>query len=208
MDYNKEYTKLELESLFANDFSSPVFPILSNIYLKENDLSRARKVCEVGLKFNATNIDGIYMLAKINILTDNITKAEELLKTNFEKELFSIKTIKLLVEVRDALNRSKKETKKIIDTLLKIETDDSFSHQWIHDYEQCNINNKNSNAKHTEITFDISNDIASFTFYNVLKTQKYYNQANIVLNLLQSNNKIDPQIYKQEKQLISKLLHL
>ena len=173
MDYNKEYTKSELESLFANDFSSPIFPILSEIYLKENDFSRAQKVCEVGLKFDATNIDGIYMLAKINLLTDNITKAEKLLKINFEKDLFSIKTLKLLVEVRDALSRSKKETKKFIDILLKIETDDSFSHQWIHDYEQYKINNQNSNAKHTEITFNISDDIASFTFYNVLKTQKY-----------------------------------
>ena len=139
--------------------------------------------------------------------TDNIDKAEKLLKINFENDLFSIKTLKLLIEVRDALSRSKKETKKIIDRLLKIEADDSFSHEWIHHYEQNKINNQNINTKHADITFNISNDIASFTFYNVLKTQKYYNQAKIVLNLLQSNKKIDPQIYKQEKKLIRELLH-
>ena len=70
MNNDKQYTKSELESLFANDFACPMFPILSEIYLKENDFSRARKVCELGLKSDATNIDGIYMLAKIDILTE------------------------------------------------------------------------------------------------------------------------------------------
>ena len=206
MKDNQKYTKSELESLFADDFSSPIFPILSEFYLKENDISRAKKVCEIGLKFDSTNIEGIYMLAKIHILSDHITKAEKLLKINFHNNLFSIQTLKLLVEIRDTLNRSSKETKKIIDQLLLIEADDSFAHEWIHNYENNGGYDHNISPK-GDITFNISNDIASFTFYNVLKKQKYYNQAEIVLNLLQSNKKIDPQIYQQEKQLISKLLH-
>ena len=40
----------ELETMFANDFSSPVFPILAEYYLEDNQLDRALKVCKIGLK--------------------------------------------------------------------------------------------------------------------------------------------------------------
>ena len=38
-----------LETKFAEDFATPLYPILADIYLLEGDLVRARKVCEVGL---------------------------------------------------------------------------------------------------------------------------------------------------------------
>ena len=133
-------------------------------YLKENDISRAKKVCEIGLKFDSTNIEGIYMLAKIHILSDHITKAEKLLKINFHNNLFSIKTLKLLVEIRDTLNRSSKETKKIIDQLLQIEADDSFAHEWIHNYENNEGYDHNISPK-GDITFNISNDIDTWIYY-------------------------------------------
>ena len=55
----------ELEKLFANDFSSPVFPLLAEHYYKTNDYYRAKKVCEMGLKGNNNNAQGMFILAKI-----------------------------------------------------------------------------------------------------------------------------------------------
>ena len=48
--------KKMLESAFADDFASPYFPILAELYLKEGDLSRARKVCEIGLDYDLSLI--------------------------------------------------------------------------------------------------------------------------------------------------------
>ena len=72
--------KKELEKIFALDFGSPYFPLLANMYLEENDLRRAEKVCEIGLKHNPKNSDGQYVLSKVFIKNEQFIKAERLLK--------------------------------------------------------------------------------------------------------------------------------
>ena len=47
-----------LETKFADDFATPFYPILADMYLLEGDLTRAKKVCEVGLNHDSTNVDG------------------------------------------------------------------------------------------------------------------------------------------------------
>ena len=69
-----------LESKFAEDFASPFFPILADMYLLEGDLSRARKVCEVGLDHDSTNIDGKFVYAKVALAEEKFTAAEKWLK--------------------------------------------------------------------------------------------------------------------------------
>ena len=44
--------KKMLESKFADDFASPYYPMLAELYLNEGDVSRARKVCEIGLGYD------------------------------------------------------------------------------------------------------------------------------------------------------------
>ena len=55
--------KKMLEKKFADDFASPLFPILAEIYLSEGDIKRAKKVCEVGLDHDSTNTDGKFIIA-------------------------------------------------------------------------------------------------------------------------------------------------
>ena len=62
-----ENTKSELENLFAQDFSHPTFPQLAEIYLEETDFNRARIVCQTGLQAMPDNIEGQYILAKIEL---------------------------------------------------------------------------------------------------------------------------------------------
>ena len=127
MTSEAHYSKIELENMFADDFSIPQFPLLAEIYLKENDLYRAKKVCEIGLESMPDNIEAQYILAKIALLNNNIIQAERILQHCYKQKISSIKLVKLLVEVRDSLNRSKKETKKIIDYILNNIPDDSFA---------------------------------------------------------------------------------
>ena len=72
--------KKTLENRFADNFGSPLFPILADMYLAEGDIRRARKVCEVGLDHDSTNTDGKFVLARIAITEEKFTAADKLLK--------------------------------------------------------------------------------------------------------------------------------
>jgi hypothetical protein len=201
------YTKLELEEIFAQNFGSPLFPKLSNYYIEDGDLQRARKVCELGLKVLPDNIDGLYILAKIEILENQSIRAERLLKEAYNKNKASIEMTELLVKIRDSLKRSKLETQKIINSLLIIAPDNSFAHQWNQQNNLLNnnINTKKNNIPKNNFTFEISHKMASLTFYKILKKQKYYSQAKLVLETLKKSDKIASNIYNKETKIIRQL---
>jgi len=197
-----EYSKKELEHKFAEDFSNSTFPLLADLYFSEHDFERARQVCEIGLKHQDDNLDAQYILAKIELIEGNSIKSERILKSIYNSDPSFTKAIKLLIEVRDSLNRSKVETKKIIDYLLSNAADDIFAHQWLNN----NQDNLNNNTDTKIDTFRINENIISFTFYEVLKHQKYYQQAISVLNDLKAHKKIESKLYKKEIDGINKLI--
>ena len=202
MPDSQEYTKKELEHKFAQDFSNITFPQLAEIYFSEYDFNRSRLVCEIGLKHVPNNFEGQYVLAKIELIEGNTIKAERILKKIFKSNKSFYKAIKLLIEVRDSLDRSKIETKKIVDILLSQSPDDIFAHQWLKDQE--NDLPQTTNDSKVEI-FNVNPNILSVTFYEILKSQKYYQQAYHVLNDLNNTKKIDASFYKQELNVISEL---
>ena len=114
-----------LEHLFAEDFSTPLFPVLANHYLKDRQLKRARKVCEVGLKHSPKNSDGKFILAKINLYENKIVQSKQLLKQVVEENLVHIKALKILIEVMTALDRSPNSIIKYVNKLLEILPGDS-----------------------------------------------------------------------------------
>ena len=197
-----EYSKKELEHKFAEDFSNSTFPLLADLYFSEHDFERARQVCEIGLKHQDDNLDAQYILAKIELIEGNSIKSERILKSIYNLDPSFTKAIKLLIEVRDSLNRSKVETKKIIDYLLSNAADDIFAHQWLNN----NQDNLNNNTDTKIDTFRINENIISFTFYEVLKHQKYYQQAINILNDLKAHKKIESKLYKKEIDSINKLI--
>ena len=202
MSDSQEYTKKELEHKFAQDFSNITFPQWAEIYFSEYDFNRSRLVCEIGLKHVPNNFEGQYVLAKIELIEGNTIKAERILKKIFKSNKSFYKAIKLLIEVRDSLDRSKIETKKIVDTLLSQSPDDIFAHQWLKDQE--NDLPQTTNDSKVEI-FNVNPNILSVTFYEILKSQRYYKQAYNVLNDLNNTKKIDASFYKQELNVISEL---
>tara|TARA_Y100001970_G_scaffold169512_1_gene207251 strand:- start:1317 stop:1931 length:615 start_codon:yes stop_codon:yes gene_type:complete len=202
MTSNTTYSKKELEHKFAEDFSNSTFPLLAELYFSEHDFERARQVCEIGLKHQANNLEAQYILAKIELIEGNSIKSERILKSIYQIKPNFTKATKLLVEVRDSLNRSKTETKKIIDFLLSNTADDLFAHQWLNN----NQDNFHHNTDRKIDTFRINENIISFTFYEVLKQQKYYQQAVSVLNDLNDHKKIESKLYKKEIDTINKLI--
>ena len=203
-DINK-YKLSELEKVFADDFSSPRFFELATLYFNQKDSSRAIKVLKIGLDQNPNHIDARFLLAKIYLLCNEVSKEEKILNHMIKNKLYSSKTLKLLIEIRDTLNRSKIETKKIVDLLLKLYSDDAYANRWINDYE-ANHNTATKTISKHDLTFKINQNIVSLTLYNVLKEQKYYNQAEKVLDMLDDKNQINSQLYKKEQAIISKLI--
>jgi hypothetical protein len=204
MNSNLEYSKEQLEHKFAEDFSNSTFPLLADMYFSEHDFNRARQVCEIGLKHQPDNLEAQYILAKIELIEGHFIKSERILKQIYQLEPTLMKSTKLLIEVRDFLNRSKQETKKIIDFLLSNTPDDIFSHQWItNNQDNLNINNIDIKVE----TFRVNENIISLTFYEVLKQQKYYQQAVSVLNDLNTTKKIKSKFYKKEIDIINQLIN-
>ena len=103
----------ELEKAFADDFSSPIFPILGELYLNKKDFIRAKKVCEIGLEHDPENINGYYILAKIHLYNNELHKAQEYLEIIIRKKPLHIKALKLIVKLNEELNVSKKNQKKL-----------------------------------------------------------------------------------------------
>ena len=204
MNSKLHYTKEELEHKFADNFAISNFHLLAEIYFQEQDFQRARKVCEIGLENHKDQLDGQYILAKIELLDGNAIKSERILKKIYHSNPGHIQSIKLLVEVRDFLKRSLTETKKLVDFILANYPDDVFAHQWLSShYKQ--FNDIKSHDATIEI-FKVSPNLQSITFYEVLKTQKHYHQALNMLDDLKNTKKINASFYKKETKSINKLI--
>ena len=129
-----------LEKYFSENLKSPLFPILSDLYFQKGDYQRSEKVCDIGLKNNPNSSIGYYILAKINLINENLTKAEK----NLEKSIFyspiNLSAKNLLFFVQKELNRSKVKIKKNVLEILSIDSKNQDCLEWI------NINYKNEHV--------------------------------------------------------------
>ena len=72
-------SQIELEIYFADHFDTILFPVLADLYLKNNELNRARKVCEIMLKHHKNDPAGLFVLANIDKVEGNLKEAEKFL---------------------------------------------------------------------------------------------------------------------------------
>ena len=107
MKTNKHTYRLnQLEHLFAEDFGSPVFPLLADYYVNLSKFSKALKVCQIGLKHSPTNLEGQYVLSKIYIMNNKFFKAEQLLKHIVHFNQCNIEALIALIKIEIFLKRS------------------------------------------------------------------------------------------------------
>ena len=103
MDFNNQ---IELELYFADHFDTILFPVLADLYFEQDDLRRARKVCEIGLKHHCNDPAGLFILAEIEKQEGNLKEAEKLLEKVllFSRDHFS--AAETLCEVQTVLGRA------------------------------------------------------------------------------------------------------
>ena len=111
--------KKMLESTFADDFASPYYPILAELYLHEGDLSRARKVCEIGLNHDSHNIDGKFVFAKVALAEEKFIAAERWLKKVVDENPAHFNALRMLIRLELKLSRSPKTIQNYINRILQ-----------------------------------------------------------------------------------------
>ena len=188
-----------LETKFAEDFATPLYPILADMYLLEGDLTRARKVCEVGLDHDSTNVDGKYILGKVAVAENKLTLAEKWLKQVVNENPAHFTALRLLINVEIQLKRGVKTIQAYINHMLQFIPHDEECLKWLNEINASGdlVDSKtlpdSTPQKTTEPIIDQSYEIvesmATFTMVTVLKSQKHFHQALAVLEILKSKGR-------------------
>ena len=215
-----------LETKFAEDFATPLYPILADMYLLEGDLTRARKVCEVGLDHDSTNVDGKYILGKVAVAENKLTLAEKWLKQVVDENPAHFTALRLLINVEIQLKRSVKTIQAYISRLLQFIPYDDECLKWLNEINAPgdlvdskalsdsdglteNITPNSADQKAAEPTiarsYEIVESMATFTMVKVLKSQKHFHQALAVLEILKSKGR-DGERISGEKAEIQQLI--
>ena len=69
--------QIELELYFADHFETVLFPVLADIYLRQNDFRRARKVCNIGLGYHENDSAGRFVLAQVEKAEGNLKNTKK-----------------------------------------------------------------------------------------------------------------------------------
>lgn len=226
--------QIELELYFADHFDTILFPVLADLYLNQNDLRRARKVCEIGLSHHENDPSGLYTLAKIEKVDGNLKEAEKALETVLLYSEDHLAAAKMLCEIQTVLGRASSRLLKSWKHVLKLDATDDTARQFITKVESNNKKeqkkkviqpNKNVESKavkkpkpkiETVIVPDpiseapteplqVSSRLATFTLVAVLKNQGLFDQALDVLDALESKGE-DKEIIDGERKSIQELV--
>jgi tetratricopeptide (TPR) repeat protein len=200
-----------LETKFAEDFATPIYPILADMYLLEGDLARARKVCEVGLDHDSTNVDGKYILGKVAIAENKLTLAEKWLKQVVDENPAHFTALRLLINIEIKLKRSVKTIQTYIRHLLQFIPYDDECLKWLNEINASGnlVDSKtlpDSAAQKTtepvvDKSYEVVESMATFTMVGVLKSQKHFHQALAVLEILKSKGRNSERISGEEAEI-------
>ena len=211
--------KKMLESTFADDFASPYYPILAELYLQEGDLSRARKVCEIGLDHGSTNIDGKFVFAKVAMAEEKFTVAEKWLKKVVDENPAHFNALRMLIRLEFQLSRSQKTIQNYINRILQFLPEDAECMEWLKNIQALETvepppppvptetkPGKNvsiqSPKPDTEKKYKIEKEMATLTMAQVLESQRHYHEALSVLDVLESNGHVSSQIARKKEEIL------
>ena len=213
--------KKMLENKFANDFASPYYPILAELYLNEGDISRALRVCEIGLDHDSHNIDGKFVFAKVALAENKFTKAEKWLKIVVEENPAHFNGLRMLIKLEFQLSRSHKTIQNYINRLLKFLPEDSECIEWLKKIQKVVVvdDPPAPPSKHVEIKqennvtiqkpkpiivkkYTIEKEMATLTMAQVLKAQRHYQEALAVLDVLESSGQNNGQVARQKEEIL------
>lgn len=221
--------QIELELYFADHFDTVLFPVLADIYLEKNDLVRARKVCDIGLKHHKNDSAGLFILAKINNIEGNYKKAEKLLEQVLTYSNNHLAAAEMLCEIQTVLGRASSRLLKSWKRVLKLNPHHKIAKNFINKVEEpiglkSVVEKKSKNKilkspsvpklKKTSIQeaesdiskpLKVSSKLATFTLVSVLKNQGLFDQALDVLDALEEKGESSESI-SLERETIQTLI--
>ena len=232
MDLNSQ---IELEIYFADHFDTILFPVLADLYLKNNEFNRARKVCEIGLKHHKNDPSGLFILANIEKNEGNLKEAEKFLEHVILYSPDHLSAAVQLCEIQTVLGRAKSRLLKSWKYVLSLDSSHNTANEFVEKIaltenvkpdvkkpipEQKKIktqpvNNKKPNVKKvnsSSVTIDeyadplkVSPRLATFTLVSVLKNQGLFSQALDVLDALEKKGE-NPNDIALERETIEELV--
>ena len=227
--------QIELELYFADHFDTILFPVLAELYLNQNDLKRARKVCDIGLKHHQNDSAGLFILAQIERLEGNLKEAETALE---QVLLFSddhLAAAKMLCEIQTVLGRASNRLLKSWKHVLELDPENETAHAFIQKVEHGDDKKPKKkilkpkkdtrsqvSPKKTELPpkpeaapkpvldqrtepLQVSSRLATFTLVAVLKNQGLFDQALEVLDALEEKGE-SPESISLERDIIQTLI--
>ena len=208
--------QIELELYFADHFDTILFPVLADLYLENNDLVRARKVCDIGLKHHENNPAGLFIIAQVEKLEGNLKGSEKLLEKVLTLNYDHLAAAEMLCEVQTVLGRAANRLLKSWKHVQSLDSTHNTAKSFIEKVEgkkndaprtlktsqiQSEIKSesgktidipKEKNDLQTAQLNDFNNPVkvsprlATFTYVSVLKNQGLFLQALEVLEILEA----------------------
>jgi len=204
MNFADNIDKLSLSYLeheFSLDFTTPLFVNLAQKYIDTREYKRAMTVCNIGLNNNPENTLAKFILSKAYFCQGNLEKAEILLTDILSTSPHSTNPLKLLIEVKKQLGRTKKEVDGCVAQLENLYLNDQNSKK-ISSKKKASKDNVKVLHKHkNNLSQDvkIDNNMATFAFYNIAKSQKKYQFAFNILLAIEKKSGRSPKIIEEEK---------
>lgn len=123
--------QIELELYFADHFDTILFPVLADIYFNQNDLRRARKVCEIGLHHHPNDSAGWFTLAQIEKNEGQLKEAEKALEKVLLYSEDHLAAAKLLCEIQTVLGRASTRLLKSWKHVLRLDPTNPTANSFI-----------------------------------------------------------------------------
>ena len=205
--------QIELELYFADHFDTILFPVLAEMYLEQNDLRRARKVCDIGLKHHSNDSAGLFVLAQVERSEGNLKEAEKILEQLSLHDRSHFAAIEMLCEIQTVLGRAQNRLLRSWKHVLRLDPNHKTAKDFVKKVSGKDEDKPSKTYTKTpspvkpkpEISKDlvkesptpiapvsevsdplkVSSRLATFTLVSVLKNQGLFSQALEVLDVLE-----------------------
>ena len=143
--------QIQLELYFADHFDTILFSVLADIYYNQDDLKRARRVCEIGLRHHKNDVSGMFVLAQVEKAEGNLKETEKILEKIIVYCDDHLAATEMLCEIYTVLGRAQTKLLKSWKRLLKLDPMNHTAIEFIKKVEGQNIKSglsqKDSNIK-------------------------------------------------------------
>ena len=157
------------------------------------------KVCTIGLQYHPDDCEGQYVLAKTFLIKGEVVLAEKKLKKIVSSQPYHIKAVLLLVYMLEDLKKHKNTIAAHIKKIAPFYTNHKIIQQYYQKY--CSSNKQTKIIKHTQPKrknpFIKNPKLATITMYQLLYSQKRYEDAFSLLQVMKNNPKYKKFVQKE-----------